>query len=103
MDFIGWHYSAGIKIYFESLQSLIQGTLRLYSLPILIDTLFAPWKRLSSHSRGSGFSFQRAIDNISFNTVSRFMGFLVRSTLIIVAIVTTISTSIIGLLFFPIW
>lgn len=54
-----------------------------FSVPTLFSTLFAPWKNLISKKTRVGFDFYDVAQRISFNLISRSLGFWMRSSLII--------------------
>lgn len=58
-----------------------------FSLPVLIKTLFYPWKRLETSESGPGFSVSRYFENLTFNVISRFIGACVRIILIMAGII----------------
>jgi ATP-dependent Clp protease ATP-binding subunit ClpA len=103
IDFIHWHYSKGLNIYFKACKEILQGTLRFFSLPILVNTLFEPWKRLIVHTQGTGFSLNRAFDDFTFNVTSRLVGFFVRSWLIILALLAASLFLLISIPIFFFW
>ena len=55
-----------------------------FSVIPLLKTLLSPWKNISNpQTKQPGFSLQRWADALSFNLISRTMGFLMRSGLLI--------------------
>ncbi len=54
-----------------------------FSVRALLKTLFDPWKNLTAHRVERGFSFQDWMNQFGFNMVSRGMGFIMRSTLLL--------------------
>jgi hypothetical protein len=73
--YLRWWYGPGWRDSAGRLQARLTKTYYTFSLPILLTTMFSPWKRFVSASGGSfGDRFRAGIDNI----VSRGVGFGVR-------------------------
>lgn len=74
------------------------------SVPTLFRTLFSPWKNLVAKKTSVGFSFSDLFSRISFNLISRLIGFLMRVIVIlfffIVEIIFILAIPIILLIFF---
>lgn len=60
--------------------------LEYFSLPLLLKTLFSPWRRIQ-WSSGKGFSIGNFVQTAISNLISRILGALVRSFLIAAGIV----------------
>lgn len=54
-----------------------------FSAGRLIRTLFYPWKRIVTVKKTRGFSFSEWGSRLSFNLISRFMGFIIRLSVLI--------------------
>jgi ATP-dependent Clp protease ATP-binding subunit ClpA len=78
MEFLVWHYSAGFKYYVEVWFSYLDWVAHSFSLPLLISSLFAPWKRLLVEDKSPGFNLSRWLTNLSFNLISRGIGAVTR-------------------------
>ncbi len=77
--------------------------LKFFSVPILLKTLFSPWKRMSVTNRRPGISLQASIDEMTFNLTSRVVGFLVRFWLIIASVVVFFLAAISGIIGLIVW
>lgn len=79
-----WWYTDGLVQAFTRIGGLTKQTLRTFSIPLLIGTLFAPWRRIvSPPGRGLDDKIRAALDNF----VSRCVGFFVRLLVLIAAVV----------------
>ena len=98
--FISWWYGPGWKLVASRAAQRLDKTLASFSVPTLAKTLFSPWKRVVS-APGAGISdhFRASIDN----TVSRFVGFGVRLTVLLAACVTWLAIGIFGLVQLVLW
>lgn len=54
-----------------------------FSVPTLFKTLFSPWKNITVHKKIRGFTFADLFGRLSFNLISRGMGFLMRVSILI--------------------
>jgi len=73
---------------------------RIFSFSILLKTLFAPWRRIISlPGRGLDAKVHAALDNL----VSRCIGFVIRSTVVLVAAIVIVITMILGALVAILW
>jgi ATP-dependent Clp protease ATP-binding subunit ClpA len=54
-----------------------------FSVGRLLKTLFAPWKNLKAKKTIRGFSFGEYFGRLSFNWISRFIGFIMRFSIIV--------------------
>lgn len=81
-----------------------------FSVKELLFTLFSPWKNIIEENKTVGFSFSDTLNTISFNLISRVIGFFMRFSLllfyIILQVVYVISIPIVlclSLILFPVY
>ncbi len=65
--------------FFEALINVFIFLPYYFSVPSLFKTLFFPWRNLVAKKTQVGFSFQDWLSRLSFNLISRFVGFFVRA------------------------
>ncbi|MDO8555045.1 MAG: ATP-dependent Clp protease ATP-binding subunit [bacterium] len=96
-----WHYFEApadiLKIWRNFLKFFV---FYLFPVPLLLKTLFKPWKRDVANQDSS---FEKLLPNLLDQFASRFVGFLVRISVIAVAITLEITTIIFGVMFFIFW
>lgn len=97
-----WYYGEGIKDVLTGWRNYIIFSLQYFSIPLLLKTLFAPWKR-DITKRPRGLDLQKLFEYIAFNSISRGIGFVVRFVTIWVGIGFFFGTIILGAIFFIIW
>ncbi|PIR52182.1 hypothetical protein COU77_01530 [Candidatus Peregrinibacteria bacterium CG10_big_fil_rev_8_21_14_0_10_49_16] len=74
------------------------------SFSFLLRTLFRPWKNITDTPSGQkGFSLERFVEKIVFNSVTRVIGFLFRSILILIGVVIQLLCLALFLLFLALW
>jgi hypothetical protein len=97
-----WWYSAGWQWAWErSVGQRVQWCVETFSLGTLVRTLFAPFKQtFAGQAKGSIGDFFRALVD---KTISRVIGFFVRSFLIGIALGCIVFVFITGLLLLLLW
>lgn len=95
-----WWYGPGWKAAAKSIGRGVGGISRLFSIPILLRTLFAPWKRIVSYP---GSSLDAKLRAYGDNIVSRAIGFVVRLLVLLTALVMSGLAAVAGLLSFVLW
>lgn len=100
LAFFSWWYGKGWKLVSQKLLQAVDATLKMFSVNLLFKTLFKPWRRIITYP-GAGISahFHALIDN----TISRFVGLMVRLIVIFAALVVVGLVLVIGLLQLIIW
>lgn len=94
--FFRWWYSAGWLNSFERIGQRVSLVANDLSLPILIRTLFEPWKQITSYASPTSSldnKFRAWFDNM----FARFMGFFIRSFVIIFSFISILLVVIFGL------
>jgi len=103
MEFLTWHYGEGLRFYIIKWTSYFDWTIHYFSLPLLIKTLFAPWKRLIIVDKKPGFDFKRFFETMTFNIISRIIGAIVRFSLFWVGLILFIIVFLGGISGLIIW
>ncbi|HSX44714.1 MAG TPA: hypothetical protein VLF39_01200 [Candidatus Saccharimonadales bacterium] len=92
-ELVTWWYGKGWLDTLNRIKRQIQGIWRMFSILILLKTLFDPWKRIISPPGKSLDAMWRALVD---NLISRLIGFVVRVLVIIAAFVVTTMAAIVG-------
>lgn len=87
--FLKWWYGAGWAWLFNEYKHKLISISRNFSIPILLKTLFSPWKQLTTQATLRNF-FQAIVDN----TVSRLIGFIIRIFVLVTALLIIILISL---------
>ena len=92
VDLISWWYFRGWGIYFGDFKRRLNDMADTFSISEMLLTLFKPYKQISAGA-------DSAIDR----SISRFVGFFARLTIIIAGVVVLIFETVFGLLVAVIW
>lgn len=86
-DYLRWHYTASIGELLGILRNLFWFFAHLFSLRLLLATLFAPFHRIREDYFGMA-DIEKTLASIAANLVSRAVGFLLRMIVIALGIIT---------------
>lgn len=101
-SFISWHFIEAPKFLLQVWKNFIQFSINFFSTPLLLKTLFSPWRRYNwSYPRG--FDVMAYFETFVSNFFSRFLGAIVRLVLIILGIIFQIFVVVFGAVVFLAW
>ena len=100
VQMLGWWYGEGWKATAKNISKSVNGISRLFSVPILVRTLFAPWKRIVTYP---GASLDAKLRAYGDNIVSRAVGFAVRFLVLLTTLVLTLFILVFGVVCCVIW
>lgn len=95
-----WWYGAGWQTMIRNISAGPVSVERNFSVAILVNTLFAPWKRMTTVS---GKALDARIQAMLDNLVSRCVGFFVRLFVLIAAGVSILITFILAAVMAAVW
>lgn len=98
--FVRWWYGAGWTLVNHTVRKRLQRTAASFSVPTLVRTLFAPWKRIVAPPGAGIDAHLRAMGD---NAVSRAVGFTVRLTVLLSAGVCLSFIALAGMLQVVLW
>ena len=99
---ISWWYGAGWRRQASLSGERLASTMDYCSIDLLLKTLFSPFRQISANSHVDGSisaKFQAWLDKL----VSRFIGALVRTIIILTGVLVLLATSIYGIFLLAIW
>lgn len=102
MAFLKWWYGAGWAYQAALIRRRVTNIAGMFSVPILLRTMFAPWKQTVVVSRRD----QALNDKVQAwigNQVSRFVGFGVRCLALLAATFSMAFVGLIGLVTIAVW
>jgi hypothetical protein len=97
-----WYYCEALKDVLQGWKNYIIFAAQYFSIPLLLRTLFSPWKR-DITKKPRGLDLKKLFEYLSYNAISRGIGFFVRSLTIIVGIIFLFFVIIAGAIFFVLW
>ncbi len=84
---LSWHYAGALQGIYFKWKEILRFNLDYFSIPFLVKTIFAPWRRYK-FSFGKGFNIGKVAEVVVFNTFSRLVGAVVRTMVIITGLIT---------------
>lgn len=102
ISLISWWYGAGWRRQASLSGERLASMMDYFSIDLLLRTLFSPFRQISanSHIDGSiGAKFQAWLDKL----ISRFIGAMVRTIIILTGVLVLLATSIYGIVSLIIW
>ena len=77
MGFLSWFYQRGVTYYLKRWYFLLASIYHYFSFPVLVTTLFAPWRKVVIEER-TGYNIEKYFSNLVFNLISRGVGAVMR-------------------------
>src|SRR5262249_48166373 len=99
-QFFVWWYGDGWRGQARLGWKRVGSTMRAFSAPLLISTLFAPWRRVVSDP---GPSLKAKLKVVGINLASRAVGFTVRLFVLITAAVMILAMSLLAVIELVAW
>jgi hypothetical protein len=96
-----WHYTAALPLIYSVWRNLLWYVVHLFSTPLLLRTLVAPWKRITEDYAGGGVGEFASI--IILNMLSRVVGFCIRLPLIIIGLIAILLACVGLVAFYVLW
>lgn len=102
VDFISWWYIDGFKAFLRRLGLRLARVVDFFSVGLLIKTLFTPFRLIDSYSSG-GESLDAKVRAGIDKIIARLIGGLIRSTVLIFAVIVIFTTVVIDLVKMMLW
>lgn len=102
-DYLVWHYSVALSDILHIWLNYIWFVNHLFSVPDVLKTLFAPWKRLQEERVNILQDASAFFGNLFVNLIMRMVGLVVRLGLLAVALCCFGIVFIGGVMFFFLW
>ena len=97
LQYIEWQFIDTPRGVLKAWKNCLKFNLNYWSVIVLIKTFFTHWRRYR-FDYGKGFDFKRYFEVWTFNIISRILGMVLRSVLIVLGLVSEIFVFLIGLL-----
>jgi hypothetical protein len=100
--YILWHYTRAFSEILHVWTNFFWFTINFFSLPQLAKSFFSPWKRMTEE-RGETFSFENLASFVIINLISRIIGMILRTIIILTGIITLLLLSIGIVVTYALW
>ncbi|HUC20847.1 MAG TPA: hypothetical protein VMR98_05130 [Candidatus Polarisedimenticolaceae bacterium] len=100
LAFFQWWYGPGWLRLLRGIGETVLRVIRTFSVPTLLRTLIAPWRRIITYG---GESFIDGLKAMLDNAVSRAVGFGVRTIVLVTAALLVTIIGVLGLALLVIW
>jgi len=100
-NYLVWHYTRAYRVLFATYMNGVWFITHVFSLPLLVTTFFVPWKRMQTAHRR--FDIEDFAASIVFNGVSRVIGMLVRSVIMLTGIMVLLAYTVVYSCVIVIW
>lgn len=100
--YIAWHYSTAFKEIKHVAKNLLWFTVHFFSLPHLLKSLVAPYRKMTE-SRGRSFNLEDLAGSIIINLISRIIGLILRLTIILSGTFVLIVLSLLIIFTYLMW
>ena len=87
LEYVVWHFTRMPLEIAKAWRNILLFNLEYFSLPLLLKTIFAPWRRIQ-WSAGKGFNIAKLLEALASNLISRILGAVIRSVLIVAGLAT---------------
>ena len=102
IKYLVWYFFDTPKGILRAWRNCLKFNLNHWSVPLLLQTWLSPWRRYR-YSYGKGFSFTKYFEVFSFNLISRVIGAIIRSSLIVIGSLMEILILLAGAAVFLFW
>ncbi len=101
--YLRWHYSVSLASYRGIFENIMWFLYNLFSLELMVKTLFVPFHRLKDRTQPHGLDVGAFSEELVVNSLMRLVGFFMRSLLICIGVLSIILAALSGILFFVAW
>ena len=98
-----WHYSIGLADLFRVFGNFLWFIWNFFSIPLLLKTLFSPWRRMSEDKKKQGLHPEEFFGNLLVNMIMRVVGIFARLIMILFGLVFLVLTAGLGMVAILIW
>jgi len=100
--YLVWHYSRAFLELFHVWKNLLWFVVHFFSMPQMVRSLFAPWKRMQEE-REKNWNFEDFAGTLFVNLLSRVIGMILRTIVLVIGLATLLFTFFGGLACFVLW
>lgn len=100
--YLSWHYTTAFKEIFHVWLNFLWFIVNFFSLPQLMKSWLSPWKRITTE-RGNTWNLEDLAGFVIINLLSRIVGGILRSTVILSGIIALLMTAAAGFAVYVFW
>jgi hypothetical protein len=100
--YVSWHYGRALRDFKSVYSGFISFFFNFFSIPLLVETLFDPWRRLMDEKKEKGL-IEGALGKIIVNFLMRIVGFGMRTITIVIGLAATAVAAVVGIILFLVW
>lgn len=101
-QYLEWQFVDAPRGILKAWKNVLKFNLNYWSVLLLLKTFFSHWRRYE-YSYGKGFDFKRYFEVFTFNMISRVIGGILRSFLIIFGLVSEVFIFFAGFIVILFW
>jgi small-conductance mechanosensitive channel len=101
-DYFLWHYSRALLELFHVWLNLLWFVVHFFSLPQLMRSWIAPWKRMVE-DRGEKWNLEDLAAFVVIGIISRIIGFILRTIVITLGLVSLLVVAVGGFATYAFW
>ncbi|MFH1780952.1 MAG: hypothetical protein ABH841_03040 [Candidatus Nealsonbacteria bacterium] len=102
IKYLVWHFLDASRGILRAWQNCLKFNLNYWSVSLLLKTWFSPWRRYRS-AYGRNFSLTKYFETFTFNMLSRVIGAIMRSVLIVSGLFAEVLIFLSGAAVFVLW
>jgi len=97
-----WHYTLALRQIVKIWTGFVWYLFNLFSIVLLLRTLFSPWKRMTE-AVGGGGGLEKMAEAVVINILSRFVGLTIRIPIILVGCLSIVLSAVGLILVYLVW
>lgn len=102
-DYLLWHYSVAYADIVGIIRNYLWVVNHMFSVPDVLKSLFAPFKRLQEEKVNIIRNPSDFFGNLVVNILMRIVGFVIRTILIVIALIAFLMVIALGLCVLALW
>ncbi len=101
-SYVGWHYGRAYSDLYHVWMNLLWFAFNFFSIFLLLQTLFAPWKRMDE-GYPKGLDIQGWLSTLTVNTLMRIVGAATRLFIVLIGLAFASAIFLGGIIVFVVW
>lgn len=102
-NYVRWHYTVALVDLYFIARNYLWGIGHVFSVDVLLRTLFVPWHRLGAHGASLIHEPFEFLGDVLVNIVMRLLGFVVRLALLLLSLLSALVILTLFILLFGFW